>query len=817
MGSIVRFLLLTFLVLSGFAVIGIYWTFVRPLPDYSAVIESTNLSSTVDIHWDSYGVPYIYAENEEDLYFTAGYVHAQERLWQMTLSQLSAEGRFAEFFGEDLVELDQYQRTLGFWETALRIQNESDPQLIQLLQRYADGVNEYVNNNRRSLPMQFTLLDMEPIEWTVTHSIALTRLMAWDQNIHWWSELTFAFLEESLPPSRLQELFPQYDDRYPTTLNDAQSRRLAGSLLPLIELDFSRKEILSMEGTQVGSNAWAVSGSKTESGLPILAGDPHMGLSIPGFWFEAHYRIPGHRITGATIPGIPFMVLGNNDHAAWSITNMMADVTDFYVETLDNSDSTRYVIGGSAEEPLTESFRIRNEIIRVKGSDDQLFRVRETRNGPIVTDLIAEDADTTITQTVSLAWTGHRVSHEGMAVYQMNHASTIQEFENAVEAFKSPAMNITYADKQNNIAIFSAGAIPLRNENPLLFREGSDPSSIWNGYIPYDELPKLVNPAQGFVAHSNNKLHTDSYSHYIGSFWAPPSRIMRVTQLLQTEELMGEEFIQQMQVDTYSEHAREITEDILPMLRGPGRSEFDLVRSYLENWDYYYTSSSTAATVFDLFYLNLSRNTLADELGSHSYETLTRLSYLPVRILHRMIDNDSVFFNDITTEDQENRADIVRKSMRETIEQLQNRFGSEPYDWRWENVNSLTLKPPLLGEAAENPNAPGTLKVIVNSLFNKGPYSPPGHSMSINKAEYAWDRPFEVFLGPSIRRIVDLSNNSSSLSVLPTGQSGNPISTYYGDQTDMWLEGRYRYIYKDSTFFQQASFQTMKLVPESSE
>jgi penicillin amidase len=817
MGSFLRVLLLTLLVLTGFAVIGIYWTFFKPLPDYSATIETTELSAGVDIHWDSYGVPYIYAENEEDLYFAAGYVHAQERLWQMTLSQLSAEGRFAEFFGEELVQLDQYQRTLGFWETAKRIENESDPLLINLLQRYADGVNEFVSNNPRSLPMQFTLLGIEPIEWTVTHSIALTRLMAWDQNIHWWSELTFAFLEESLPSSRLQELFPEYDDRYPTMLNDSQSRSLAGSLLPLIDMEFNRKQILSMEGTQVGSNAWAVSGSKTESGYPILAGDPHMGLSIPGFWFEAHYSIPGHRITGATIPGSPFVILGNNNHSAWSITNMMADVADFFVETADSRDSTQYVTGGTSEEPVTEPFRIRNEVIRVKNSNDQLFRIRETRNGPVVSDLIAADGDTSFTQIISLSWTGHDVSHEGMAVYRMNHSSSIEEFEDAVADFKSPAMNITYADTDNNIAIFSAGGIPIRDRNPLLFRNGADPSFSWNGYVPYSELPRLVNPEQGFVAHSNNKTTTDSYTHYIGSFWAPPSRIMRVSQLLQTDDVITDEYIQQMQYDSYSEHAREITEDILPMLRGPGTSEFDLVRSYLENWDYYYTPSSTAATVFDLFYLNLARNTLADELGSHSYETLTRLSYLPVRILHRMIDNDSVFFNDVSTVNQENRTDIVRKSMQETISQLQGRFGSEPYDWRWENVNSLTLKPPLLGQAAESPDAPGTLKVIVNSLFNKGPYSPPGHSMSVNKAEYAWDRPFEIFLGPSIRRIVDLSNNSSSLSVLPTGQSGNPISTYYGDQTDMWLEGRYRSIYKDSTFFQQASYQTMKLVPESSQ
>lgn len=816
MGSILRLLLLIFLVLTGFAVIGIYWTFFKPLPDYSETIETRQLANPVDIHWDSYGVPYIYADNERDLYFSAGYIHAQERLWQMTLSQISAQGRFAEFFGEDLVELDKYQRTLGFWETAERIESESDPLLIDLLQSYADGVNEYVRKNRRNLPLQFTLLDVEPIEWTVRHSIAMTRLMAWDQNIHWWSELTYAFLEESLPASRLQELFPEYNDRYPTTMDDTRSRNIAASMLPLIEKEFKRKEILSVQGTQMGSNAWAVHGSRTESGYPILAGDPHMGLSIPGFWFEVHYSTPGHHTTGATIPGMPFVILGNSEHAAWSITNMMADVVDFFVETADSLDSGWYITDGTGTEPVSEPFRVRNEVIRVKDADDQLFQVRETGNGPVVSDLIASDADTTISEIISMSWTGHRVSHEGMAVYRMNHAESMQEFEDAVSDFHSPAMNFIYADRDNNIAIFSAGAVPIRSFNPLLFRNGTDPEYSWNGIVPYSELPRLVNPEQGYVAHSNNKLHTDSYRHYIGSFWAPPSRIMRVGQMLRADSLVTEEFMQQMQFDSYSEHAREITEDILPMLRGQNSDEFVQVRSYLENWDFNYTPSSTAATIFDLFYLNVARNTLADELGDQAYETLITLSYLPVRILHRMIDNNSVFFNDVRTDVTENRTDIVRKSMRETISQLEERFGSEPYDWRWENVNSLTLKPPLLGEAAESPEAPETLKLIVQNLFNKGPYSPHGHSMSVNKAEYRWDTPFDVFLGPSIRRVVDLSNNSRSFSVLPTGQSGNPLSTHYGDQTDMWLEGRYRSIYKDSTFFQQASYQTMKLIPEPS-
>ncbi|PKD44845.1 penicillin acylase family protein [Rhodohalobacter barkolensis] len=812
MRTFLKILLLLLFLIAGFAIIGTYWTFYKPLPDYSATLSLNGLNNPVDVHWDPYGVPYIYAESEEDLYYTAGYIHAQERLWQMTLQQLAAEGRFAEFLGEDLVELDKYQRALGFWETAQRIEDEASPEMVRLIQKYTDGVNDYARENARDLPIEFTLLDMEPIEWTSTHTFAVTRLMAWDQNIYWWSELAYASLEEKLEPNRLQELFPEYSDLYPTTLDDNQSRTIASSIMPVLSIEQKRRSLLSMEGSQWGSNAWAVSGEKSEGEMPILAGDPHMGLSIPGFWFEMHYNTPNQSITGASIPGAPFIILGNNDHMAWSITNMMADVLDFFVEQPDQDNPGRYIVDSNSENPETEPFRYRNELIKVKDGDDVLFRVRHTQNGPVISDLY--DSDELLgDQLVSVAWTGHEVSQEGEAVYDMNRATNIDQFEEAVQKFKSPAMNFTYADRDGNIALFSAGNIPIRDYNPLLFRRGDDPSYRWNGQIPFNELPQLKNPPSGFVAHANNKLHTDSYRHYIGSFWAPPSRISRISRFLEGADSLSVLDMQQLQFDAFSDHAREITEEILPILRSDSENDFSTVLTYLENWDYNYHPNSTAASIFDLFFLNVSQNTLTDDIGEEAYEALISLNYLPIQIMSRLLTYDSRFFDDIQTEETESREDLVRQSMLETISQLEEEFGDEAINWRWENVNQISLKPPLFTEAAEAPDAPGILRVIVSNLMSKGPYPVRGNAMTVNKAQYSWDNPFQVNLGPSIRRIIDFSSPGRSLSVLPTGQSGNPLSTHYGDQTDMWLEGRYRYIYRDSTFFQQTSYQTMHLLP----
>ncbi|WP_234571933.1 penicillin acylase family protein [Rhodohalobacter sp. 614A] len=813
MRFILKLLIFLGILLFGIAILSAYWTFYSPLPEYDAEIHLDELQQEVKVHWDPYAVPYIYAESEDDLYYSIGYIHAQDRLWQMTLSQIAAEGRFAEFLGKDLVEYDIHQRTLGFWETAKRIEAEAPDSLLHILERYSAGVNAFIDQNRDNLPAEFTLLGVKPIEWTPTHTIALSRLMAWDQNIHWWSELTYAYLAEELDPYQFQQLIPVYNDRYPTTLSDSESSSVASATMPLLETELDLRSALQKKGTQFGSNAWAVNGSKTVSGRPILAGDPHMGLSIPGFWYEVSYHTPNHQISGATIPGSPFVVLGQNEYIAWSMTNIMADDTDFFSEQINSNNPDEYILDSVSDSVVVyEEFNERREIIQVKDSDDELHVVRSTKHGPIISDI---HPDSSLgDKLVSFSWMGHQVSQEVWALYKMNHAKTMNEFRNAVEGFDTPGMNFIYADSDDNIAIFTGANLPIRDYNPLMFRHGWDPSYDWQSTIPFDDLPHVVNPEQGFVAHANNKMHTDSYPYYISTFWEPPSRIMRINQYLEMSDSLQTETMQAMQNDVYSEHAREITEMILPILRsGENSNELQTALSYLENWNFEYTESSTAATIFDLFFINLTRNVLLDEIGSDLYEKLTRLEHLPVMIISEMLQSNSAFFDNQNTLQTETRDQIVRDSMAETLQQLNEEFGSQPFEWRWENVLKLTLQPPLLSEASQSPEAPAVFKMIVNNLFSKGPFTVRGNTMSINKGQYNWEFPFEMYLGPSIRRIVDFSTPGKSQTILPTGQSGNPLSTYYGDQTNLWLDGRYRFIYQDSTFFQETSFETMTLSP----
>jgi len=810
-----RLSLFILILLIGAAGIAGFYTFYGQIPDHSATLQVNGVQAPVDVHWDPYGVPYIYANSEDDLYFTIGYLHAQDRLWQLTLAQLMAEGRFSEFLGDAFVEIDKHQRTLGIWKTAETIIEETTPSILTKLESYSNGINAYVEQNRESLPIEMTLLGVSPVEWTPTHSIAVGRLMAWNQNIQWKSEIAFALLGSEIGNSRVDQLLPSefragFSQSYTT---DTQS--IASVDQYFLETNNKLETIMQSKGVAIGSNAWAVNGSRTVSGQPILAGDPHMGLSMPGNWYELHATTPEFSITGATIPGAPFVLLGQNEHIAWSITNMMADDTDFYLIQNNPQNPEQYVADSSNGQAVYEEYTWQQEIIKVKDSDDVLFRIPHTKHGPIINN-VHPDGENIGVRPVAMRWVGHEISHELRSMYELNRAESLEEFIRGLQHFGAPVMNFIYADKEDNIARIGAGRLPARFEDATYFKEGWDPDEDWTEWIPYDRMPREINPESGYVANANNSVVSETYPYYIGRFWASESRISRIRYLIEQNEQSNLNTMQRMQSDIYSEHAAALVEVLLPLLRNSGQgNEFETVLPYLENWDFQYRTNSTAATIFDLFFLNLSNRILERDIPDNLLEGIYRQEDIPVRIVTKILTDGGSYFNIADEETEEFRLRTVRSAMAETIRELTEQLGPEPFAWRWESLHTLTLRPPLLGEISDNPDSPKTLGLIVRNLLSEGPHPVPGHGMTINKSEYSWTNPFAMTLGPSIRRIVDFSEPYRSLSVLPTGQSGNPLSANYGDQTDLWLDGRYRYIYSDSTFFKETNVETMKLEPLS--
>ena len=813
MKSFLRYGIFVLILIAGITAIAIYWTFYRPLPDYETTLEQPQLQQAVDIHWDTHGVPHIYAENHHDLYYSLGYVHAQDRLWQMTLNQMAAEGRFAEFLGKDLLPYDKLQRTLGFWRIAKKIEQTISDSTRRKLEAYTSGVNAYVDKNPKSLPIQFTLADMKPIEWTVTHSIALARLMAWELNLAWKSELTYAYLSQHLSQQKYAQLLPD-NDFITASKAKKESTKWAQSLMPLLQKNEQLNKIMGKQGSHVGSNAWALSGDKSSTDAPLLAGDPHLGLDMPGKWYEVHLNVDGQNLSGATLAGAPIVVLGQNDHLAWSLTNIMLDDTDFFQEAVNPQNDQQYVLDSLAGDPLYEEFEVQKEVIKIKNADDTIFTRRLTNHGPVISDVFPEQKFVD-GRVITMKWTGQEVTNEVEALFTMNWATSFEEFQQGARDFKVPGQHFIYADKAGNIARMPLANIPIRNPSPLQLRDGWDPSQNWQGYVPYDELPFDINPDRGWVANANNPPVGDDYPYYISIYWEPDARYDRIQQYLTQESELSPQAFQQMQNDTYSLFSQDLVQRILPVLKNSEDHNFDTVISYLENWDYSYELSETAASITDVFLLKLAENTFKDEMGPDVYENFVRFSALPVRTLKRFLQNGSSFFDNVQTEDRtETRNEMIVRSMNEAVTYLTETYGEEPFEWRWEQLHTITLKPTLFGQAADDPDAPAALKLIVNNLLSKGPYPVRGHDMSINNGEYSWNDPYEMILGPSIRRIIDFSDLSRTYSILPTGQSGNPLSQYYGDQTESWLNGQYKFLYQDSTFFDENEYKTMRLLPQ---
>lgn len=831
MKSFAKVLLFLIIVFIGFVGIAVYWTFYKPLPNYSAHIKLKGLEQPVTINWDSYGVPHITAKNMHDLYFAIGYVQAQDRLWQMTLTQIAEQGRFAEFFGKKMVPTDKYLRVLGFWRMAKKLQKTLPDTEKKVLQDYSDGVNAYIRNNKNKLPIEFSLTGISPMKWTITNTLALERMFAWQLNTSWWTETTYSYLANKLPPYEMKQIFPSWPDSAATSLNRRETRDIASSLMPMINREFSLRHLLHEQGTHVGSNAWVADGSKTESGYPLLAGDPHLGLHIPDVWYEVSLNINGRHISGATRPGAPFIILGQNDFMAWTLTNLMADDTDFFLEQVDPKDRSRYVVDSLRTADTTKAvykrFKYDNEIIKTKSGAQIAFRIRLTDHGPIVSDILP-DKKLLGNKVIAMDWTGYDTSNELETFMKIDFAKSFEQFQNALKTFGVPAQNFMYADKSGNIAMFSVGKIPIRRHNPVLFRKGWDPGYNWHGFIPFKRMPHVINPKKGWIANANNRVTSKNYPYYIGRFWEPPSRIETITHFLKTHKKYTVDDFKQLQNSSYSTQAKIVTQKILPILESD--SQDTLIAKaipYLKNWDYKYKPSETAASIFDTFFMDFAKNTLEDNMGKTAYHDFIRLESLPVRAMDHLLMVDSTrtqdttwvkgspLFNNIHNSKIETKRDIILKSMRQAVTFLSDSLGQKSYNWRWQNLHTITFEPELLGKAAKQSGASSALKMIVNNILNSGPYPAKGNGLTVNNGQYSWLHPYQTVLGPSIRRIVDFSNLKSTYSILPTGQSGNPLSSHYDDQVQLWLNGEYRKLSQSPSLTLSQPHKTMILSPST--
>ncbi|MFH0991439.1 MAG: penicillin acylase family protein [bacterium] len=790
-------LIITLLALTFF----FYYLITKSHPVTSGTVVLDDLKAPVAIHRDEYGIPHIFSESEYDAYFAVGYVHAQERLWQMELMRRAGQGKLAEVLGEPALNIDKMFRTIGIWKMTPELLAELSQETRDDLQAYADGVNRFIEISGGKLPVEFDLLDITPEPWQPEHSVLISRLMAWELNYSRWVDVTLGNLVEVLGVEKAREIFPDWPEGAPTILPDEiKGKKIAQEMRELLDADRNFRSLIGTGGLESGSNAWVVSGSKTVSGKPLLANDPHLLFSNPGRWYDLHLVAPGLDVQGVTLAGVPFVVIGRNRHIAWGVTNAMADDQDFFIEAVDSIlHPSRYRFN-NAWRTIHQSV----DTIFVKDGAPVFLTIYRTHRGPLINRM--ERSAQVSKHLISMRWVGHDPSAEIETFRLLNRALNKDDFEDALKYYSVPAQNFVYADVDGNIGYRMGGRIPIRKgKGPTLPFPGSTDEYDWKGYVPFEQMPRLFNPPQGFIAIANNKIVSNAYPYYISNLWEPHWRIERITEVLQSEEQSSVESFQKLQLDVVSIHARELVPIILQSYatQPPPEKELQVFLNYFRNWKYEMRVEDVATTIFHGFINSMIRNTFEDEMGREMLALYDTLASVPLNTLTRMMKKGkSPWFDDVKTPGIETMNDMIHKSMREVFRDLHTQFGGEIKEWRWGIGHTVIFPHAFSGHP------------LLRPVFTIGPFPTGGSFSTVNKGDYWLAAPFGHSVGPSTRQIFDLADVNNGRAVTPPGQCGQVFSKHYDDQVSLWLAGSYRKTVMDREVIDQAQYSILRLEPK---
>ena len=735
------------------------WLSRRRLPQFDGEIVLSALQGKVEVYRGEWGVPHIYADNEHDLFFAQGFVHAQDRLWQMDVNRRIASGRVSEFVGPQLLEIDRIARTLGFRRTAeLDLDNLPDD-VRHILEAYADGVNAVIDGVGAGLPVEFTLLRRKPERWTVLDSLAYVRMLTCTMSYGWTNDLIQSRLVDALGVNAARDLMLEYPENLPTIIGVPQSPTPAAS-------DLAR-DFAPGKG---GSNAWVIAPEKSATGSALLANDPHLPLQVPSIWYENHLVGGKYNVTGASFAGLPAVVIGHNSDIAWGITLTFADVETLVpVEIVPSGN----VVGG---------VQMIEESIFIKGkSTPFLERVVITPAGPVIPQVDLGEG-----KAAAISASALRPSQDITGFLRLNVASNWDQFQSACADLRSAHLNVVYADIQGNIGEAMTGSIPARAPGAIKSREVDDPPPT---EIPTAELPHVLNPPSGYIVSANNKVITNDYPYELGEIWIPGYRASRVEELLLAESPISVEMSEQIHSDLTAPSAREVQ----TLLRTITVTGPDAQFAYAEimAWDCEVTSDSRAALIFEAF-----RNALAERIlkpglqpdlaslvmGEGIYPLLaSETEYVShgITLISRFLSlpsgSDSAWVGRVGGRDA-----VVDAAMNEVVLSLTQELGTDRSTWSWGAVHKLTFRH-VLGSATP-----------LGRTFNRGPIPIGGNADTPFQASYEAGTGYSVnAASQSYRQIIDMGDFSNSKSMYAPGQSGHVGSTHYDDLVQPWLAGEY--------------------------
>ena len=790
-----RILLAVILLIAAVAVVGMLVLNNirnRAIPDYAENVDLDNLTEEVTVIRDSLAIPHVYAQNEEDLYRVVGYITAQDRLWQMDLMRRITTGRLSEIFGEDMLSADQMFRAFGFSQKSEKVLKETDPEIVKCLNAYTDGVNQFIEKNQKKLSFEFALLGYKPETWTVVHTTNLIGYMAWDLTSGWSADMAIYKIAQVVDEALLKELmpwdhdfktryvFPDYMEEHPQLVENTILEQTVHTIDKL--------------GLQVfeGSNNWAVSGEKSETGMPLLANDMHLGFMSPGIWYQMHHVVEGKLdVTGVVLPGQPYVICGHNEDIAWGMTNLTVDNLDFYLETVNPQDTNQYKLNGRWVD-----MRIEEEEIRVKGTDEPVIRInRFTHRGPVVSTFKGVKD-----KTISARWIGTDYSNELRSVHLFNRASNWEEFRDAARTFIAVSQNIVYADKEGNIGLQTAGGVPVRPGDHVMIYPGDTTLYDWSekDIVPFENLPYSYNPESGMVSSANNKTVGDDYPYYIGTWFSLPNRINRIREMLEETDQHSVESFRQMHSDQLSAFARRLTPVYIDVLTGKVEGVAEEALAELRNWEYQMDKCLSAPLIYEQTFLELMRALYKDELGEELFPQMLSSSVLAKYHIYTLAETmESGWCDDVTTpEKTETFSDNILEAFTSAVDTLVKMAGDDVNAWKYGDFHTITIEHPMGGVE------------IVKNLFdpNLGPYAAGGSFHTVAPFSYPLADPYHVNHGASQRHVYSTADWDASKTVIPTGTSGVPASPYYGNQTELYLN----FGYHDDPFSREAVEGKMK-------
>lgn len=797
----------------------------RPFPTTDGEIAIAGLSGPVEVLRDDLGVPHIYADTAADLAMAQGYVHAQDRFFEMDLRRHITAGRLAELVGEAGVEADRVTRTLGWRQVAEQELPLLEPETRRLLQAYADGVNAYISSHQSpsSMALEYVVLGQQfggytVEEWSPVDSLAWLKAMAWDLKGNYADELMRARLMGRMDPTQILELYPPHDyEARPAILDpeewapgqpppqaataptdagaEIEDAAQIGEVFDQVNEVLQAAPMIVGSGDGIGSNSWVVTGSKSSTGKPILANDPHLGVGIPGIFYQVglHCRAETDScpldVSGFSFSGVPGIIIGHNNDIAWGFTNLGGDVTDFYLHRVEDETYLRdneYI-------PL----ETRTETIKVAGGVDQELIVRETVHGPLLSDVLSPVAeagrsvlvqgrDTRERYAVALAWTGSTPGNVADAIVGLNTASNFQEFRAAAEKFNVPAQNLLYADVEGNIGYQAPGQYPIRSTA----RQGAPPGYWpapgwdsgydWRRFLPFEDLPWAYNPEKEFIVAANQPV-TESTRPFITTEYDHGYRAARIRDLIEEGGALTPEGLREIQLDSMNTFAPTLVSALLQI--DTSDDPFTAQgQDLLRDWDFSTPADSSEAGAAAAYFNAVWRNLLAllfdDELPQDLWATGGDRDQAAVAELLRRPDSrwwDNKLTPGITEESDE----ILRQALVEARLELTRQLGKDPQSWDWGKLHTLTLEHAVLG----GEDVPGALRWLVN----RGPYGLAGGSSIVNANGWSANLGYEVDWGPAMRMVVDLSDLDSSTWVNQTGQSGHAHNDHYDDQLNAWI------------------------------